>query len=179
MADTERSLAAILTLLADNSSGAISAQDIRDAVVTLHPGHADMYISASAETSIANLNEWTLIAGTTTTGAVTENWTMSANNTMRLDSIVTRNVLVNCAISMTAAGNNKTYEIAFAKNGSVITASKIQRKIGTGLDVGSAALTHILQMDLNDTISVYVRNTTDDTNFTATAMNMTLLSFVE
>jgi hypothetical protein len=38
MADTQRTLAALQTLLADNTAGDISAQDLRDFLVTVHPG---------------------------------------------------------------------------------------------------------------------------------------------
>ena len=37
MADTERTRAAVLALLADNVTGQISAQDLRDAIVTMMP----------------------------------------------------------------------------------------------------------------------------------------------
>jgi hypothetical protein len=42
MADTQRTLSAILALLADNSSGAISPQDLRDAVVSIFANYGDV-----------------------------------------------------------------------------------------------------------------------------------------
>lgn len=44
MADTQRTLSAILTLLADNTSQAISAQDLRDAIVSVFANYGMMYV---------------------------------------------------------------------------------------------------------------------------------------
>lgn len=54
MADTIRSRAALLTLLADNSTGAISPQDLRDTVVSLHGVYGALYVAdgATAQTGI-------------------------------------------------------------------------------------------------------------------------------
>lgn len=44
MADTERSTAALLALCADNQAGAISAQDLRDVIVSALGGYASVYV---------------------------------------------------------------------------------------------------------------------------------------
>lgn len=44
MADTVRTLASLLSLLADNTTGAISAQDLRDAIVSIMGVYGGLYI---------------------------------------------------------------------------------------------------------------------------------------
>lgn len=44
MADTQRTLSAILTLLADNTAQAISAQDLRDAIVSVFANYGMIYV---------------------------------------------------------------------------------------------------------------------------------------
>ena len=80
MADTSRSLSDILTLMADNTTGAISAQDLRDLIVSLSPAFGGLYISSSAETSIATIDTWTLAAGTSTETSSSSAFTVSAAN---------------------------------------------------------------------------------------------------
>lgn len=48
MADTVRSRTALLALLADNVSGDISAQDMRDVLVSLHGVYGQIYTAAGA-----------------------------------------------------------------------------------------------------------------------------------
>ena len=54
MPDTERSLAALQALLADQSTGAISPQDVRDLLVSAHPGPFLTLTNNSATPSVAN-----------------------------------------------------------------------------------------------------------------------------
>ena len=53
MSDTSRSLAAIQALLADNTSQDISAQDLRDAVVSVFGNYAEIYQSGTSFTTLA------------------------------------------------------------------------------------------------------------------------------
>ena len=164
MADTQRSKSDILTLLADNTSGAISPQDLRDWLVSQNPGYGGLYISTSAETSIATVDTWTKVSGTTTATTVS-NFTHTTN---RLTYSGAPDVHVHIAMSFscTAAANNKIFEFAIAKNGSVDDPSVLSRKIGTGADVGAVALHTDLMLSTNDYLEMYVKNTTDDTNVT-------------
>jgi hypothetical protein len=73
MADTVRSRAALLTLLADNSTGNISAQDLRDTLVSLHGVYGALYTLAGSGTmtlssTAATFDQWAangLSSGTT------------------------------------------------------------------------------------------------------------------
>ena len=165
MADTERTKSAILTLLADNTSGAISPQDVRDTVVSLIPGYGGMYISSAAATTIAGASTWTKGAGTTTSTGLS-NFTMPADNRLTYTGTPDVHCHIAMSFSVTSAGNNKTYEFGVALNGTINTASIVSRKIATGADVGSSACHTDITLSTNDYIEMWVQNTSDGTNMT-------------
>lgn len=172
MADTQRTIPALLTLLADNTAGDISPQDIRDMLVTLVPGLGTIYISTPTETTVAAANTPLKAAGTTTLLATAQNFTMPANN--RLTYTGTPDVLANVSISisMTAAANNKVVTMYVAENGTPVAASAVERKVGTGADVGALSVQYALTLSTNDYVELFVENNTDDTNLTIENMVM-------
>lgn len=173
MADTMRSLSTLATLLADNSAGNISPQDLRDAVLaTVQPGHGEIYISSSAETSIAAADTWTDVSGTFTLSADNMNWDMNTNGQLRYTGAADRVAHIAMSFSMTAAGNNKNISLGVAKNGTIITPSIVNRQIGTGADEGTGAVHAFIAMSTNDYLTAEVRNNTDDVNVTLTTINL-------
>lgn len=172
MAETQRTLAALLTILADNTTGQISPEDVRDIVETLRAGHAELSLSSSAETSIATVDTFVKAAGTTTLSANAHNWTMPQDNRLTYGGTVARVVHVACSLSMTAAANNKLARLAIAKNGTIVTASEVQRFIATGADVGSTALHSMVSVDPTDYLEVWIANGTDNANMTLTYLNL-------
>lgn len=59
MADTQRTLAAALALLADNTSGDISPQNLRDVVVSLFNNAGEMRLNATGFSGAAGTGSWT------------------------------------------------------------------------------------------------------------------------
>jgi len=173
MADTERSLATILALLADNGTGNISAQDLRDAVVSILPDYGNLYISTAAATTLTTVDTYYEAAGTTTLGANVSAFDMPANGRLRYTGAPTRIVLVTATISMTASINSQVLDFRLAKNGTTDVATEVQRKIGTGSDVGAASVSGILSMATNDYVSLFAENTTSGgTTVTLTKMSL-------
>jgi hypothetical protein len=169
MADTMRSLSALTTLLADNAAGDISAQDLRDAVIsTLPPGYAAAYISASTATDPADNSTWIQVAGTWTLSDNSASWSMGTNGQFQYDGAADREVNVQVAFSMTAEGNLKQTQFGIAKNGTIITPSIIQRYVSTGADVGAAAVVAHTDISNGEYLTFVGRNITDTTDFTAT-----------
>ena len=176
MADTVRTLAELLVLLADNTSGAISEQDMRDVVVSLSPAHGGMYISTAIETSIAGTStdgsNAVKALGTTTAFASLQDMDMPASNRLRYTGAANRLFTIQVAISTIAAANSKVFGWYLAKNGTVITESLITRKQGTGADVGALALLWQIELAQNDYIEVFLEDQTDTTNATMNQMIM-------
>ena len=143
---------------------------------TLRPGHAECYISATAETSIATQNVFVKAAGTTTLSPESHNWTMPADNRLTYGGTSPRVVHLACSLSMTTAGNNKLVRITIAKSGTISPGSEVQRFVSTGADVGSTALHAMFRVDPGDYVEVWVANGTDNTNMTLETMNLFVMS---
>ena len=163
MADTQRTVAALQAILADNVTGDISAQDVRDMLVSLAPDHGEMYISTSAATTVSVKDTWYPISGTWALTGGAKNFSAGASG-LQFDGDEARLFRLAGTGSFTG-GTGDTLEFAFAKNGTVITPSIIRRKLGSS-DVGAAAIVSHATLDTGDQVSVYGRNTTDTSDFT-------------
>lgn len=179
MADTERLLSTILALLADNTTGDISEQDIRDTIVSVNPGHGELYVSASAATTLADTTTWVQVAGTYTLSADASGWAQTVSGRLYSTHATTRRARVTITASMTSGSNNQTVEWAVAKNGTVLTPSRITRFIATGANIGAVVTSAIIDVANGSYISAMVRNLTGANNVTATQLNMTILDFID
>ncbi len=174
MADTARTLAALQTLLADNSSGAVSAQDLRDMLESLRNDHGEISITSAVETTIDTINVWVEAdAGTwALTAGVTNNFSMGTNGRLQYDGNETRLFHIACSVAWISAGNGKVYELAIGVDGTPITPSITRRKIGTGADVGATAVHALTQLATSSYLSLMVRNITDAVNVTLSLSNL-------
>jgi len=161
MADTARTKAALAAILADNTSGAISPQDVRDFLETMHPSFGSLYFSSAAATTITVAGTFYKAAGTTT--QVSANRFTVGTNRLTYTGTPTIHTHIAASYSMTTAGTNDILGIAIAKGGSVLTHSILKRKIGTGSDVGAAACHADVSLATNEYIELWV------TNYDATA----------
>jgi len=178
MADTQRRLAAIVALLANNTDGDISPQDHRDTVETMRNGHGEISVTATSSTTIATSNSFVVVAGTYTLSGNASNWDMNSNGQLRYIGAASRVAHIASSLSFSTVGNSKVIEIAVAKNGTVVAPSTVSRKTGTGGDVGSTAVHAFIDVDTNDYLDVRVANTTDDTNLTVEKLNLFAMDMV-
>ena len=165
MADTKRSLAEILTLFADNTSGAISAQDLRDMVVTIEPDHGEIHVTSASATTVSDTTSYFDAAGTYSLDSG-DDWDMNTNGQLRYTGTPDRYAEITVSFSITAASNNQTLHFRIAKNGTSIAASDTQRKVGTGADVGSGGCHGSTTVSTNDYITLEVRNETSASDVT-------------
>jgi len=70
MADVVRTRAEMLTLLADNTTGAISAQDMRDILVSLHGVYGSLYVDSDVVSASITAGSPAKFAGWTGVGPV-------------------------------------------------------------------------------------------------------------
>ena len=171
MADTKRSKSDLATLLADNTSGAISPQDVRDFLESMDLSFASMYFSSSAETTIAVAGTYVLAAGTTTSIKLS-NFTMPQDNRLTYTGAADVYAEISASISMTCASNSKIVGMKIAKNGTVIDSTEIHRKISTGADIGAAYVQGDVQLATNDYIELFISNETDTANATIDFCNL-------
>jgi len=116
-----------------------------------------IYVSTKATTSIPAASSPVKALGTTTpvnlfrfdTGGAT-------NNRLRYIGKKSRIFNVSASLSITSTSNNQILSLYIAKNGTVLNSTKIQRKIGTGADIGATGLTGTVQLNTGDYIELFV-----------------------
>jgi hypothetical protein len=178
MTDTMRTLAAIATLLADNEAGAISPQDLRDAILaTVQPGYGEMSITSSAATTLGDTSTWVEVSGTWALSDASANWEMTENARLYYTGAAAREINVSAGISMTAASTNVVTEWGIGLDGSILTPSIVRRKISTGTDVGAAGLAAHADISNGSYIALMCRNITSATNLTADLANVVVADF--
>ncbi len=81
-------------------------------------------------------------------------------------------IVTNCAasVTLTTAGNNKVCNIYFAKNGQVVSASRMELRTGIGADERSATALFLCEFEKNDYMEIFVENATDAANITINSM---------
>lgn len=162
MVDTPRLVTDLQALLADNTIGAISPQDLRDMLVSLVVPYGSLYFTTPAPTTPEAGVQIKALG--TTTAVNLSGFDMPANNRLRYTGPVTRHAHIACSLSLTMAGNNEIAGLsifhfdASAGSGAVLDHSHVERFISTGADIGSTALHADVMMDTNDYIELWVEN---------------------
>lgn len=181
MAETPKVLSALLAQLPDNTTGDISPEDIRDAVVSLFPSRGQLDLTAASPTTFALTNTWYKLAGTTAldTTLGQDGFSQYANNELQATKAVAQVLLVTANIELVCGANNKTFGLTFAKNGTAITGIHVSAVLSSSGDGYGFSITALLPVVQNDIISVYVRNETDTTSVTATSLTLSAVGFIQ
>ena len=134
-----------------------------------------IYITSSSATTLLE-DTPAKVAGTTVLSAniTAVDFDMPANNRLRYTGTETKVFFVEIAFSMTAASNNQVFEFHLYKGSpdALVPGSTIQRKAGTGADVGAVSLQGELTLATNEYVELWAENTSSDANATITKMNM-------
>lgn len=165
MAQTQRSLAELIALLPNNTSGLISPEDVRDMLVSLAPIHGSYSRLVTAPTTVSVAGDYVKAAGTTTPGTL-HDLTMDQDNRLTFVGASPRHFHVLASISMTCDGINKVLGLKLAKNGVPLDFSVVRRSVGTGLDVGALSLQGDMTLVENDYVEVWLTNETSATDVT-------------
>lgn len=132
------------------------------------------YVSSSAQTTISTINTPVKVAGTTTLSGsefrVDDD--SGTNNRLRYTGTKTRTFQITASISTTSPTSNVNFTWYIAKNGTVNANSGIQRKQGTGSDVGALAISWIEELSTNDYLELWVENNDGTSNVTAEKMTL-------
>lgn len=133
----------------------------------------EIYITTPAATTPDDTASYKDVAGTFALVAATaDNWDMNTNGQLRYTGAADRILHITCAVSMISAANNQLLHFRLAKNGTSMESTEIQRKVGTGADVGAAALTGLIEVTNGDYITLEVRNETSTATVTTTLANI-------
>lgn len=174
---TQRSIATVLSLLADNTAGDISPEDIRDAAETFRNRFGGLYVSSSATTTISAVNTPAKVAGTTALIATDGGFSMPANNRLTYLDPADVYALALVSMSITAASSNQVISHTIALNGTPVASTEVQRKVGTSSDVGHVGDFGFFTLTTNDYLEVWVENTTSDADITAEFLNFGVITF--
>ena len=164
MADTQRSLSELQTLLAENSDGNISSQDMRDVLVSLTPSFGRCSMQANATTTAGGSGTFSKILGTTAMSGdeVFFDDDTGVSNRLKYTGVSPRHVHIAASLSMSTSSGNKICEFkayhwdASVGSGSLLDSSLISRKTGAGAgDLGAAAVHADVMMDTNDYIEIW------------------------
>lgn len=173
MPDTQRTISELQTILADNTSRNITPQDLRDMLVTLEVAHGSICVTTPVETAIGTVDTPIKMLGTTALTSGAQEMDMPVNNRLRYVGGSAKVFNLALYVGTTAAGNNKDQAVYIAKNGTVISQSKIDHRLGTGADHKSISTGITALAVTNDYFEAWIENETDDTNMTAETMMLT------
>lgn len=183
MSDTPRTLATLLGLLADNTSGNITPQVMRDLLVSLYPsrGQLELAPGGSAATTFTGTGVYTPVAGTTVldTAVCTSCVSMPGNGQLRWEKGSTHVLNAHALLEVLPAANNKRFTFAFAKNGTAIPELSMTYYYGN-LSGNPAAvmLSGLIPIAEDDILSVVVKNDTDTTALTASVLTLSGVGFM-
>jgi hypothetical protein len=180
MTQNPKVLSALLAQLPDNTTGDISAEDIRDVVVSLFPSRGQLDLTASAQTTFASTNVYYKLAGTTAldTSLGQDGFSQVSNNEMRATKAVNQVLLVTANVELVCASNNKSYGITIAKNGTPLSNVHVSAILSDSNEGYGFSVTALIPTAQNDTISIYIRNETDTTAVTATSLALSAIGFI-
>lgn len=186
MSQTQKTLAALLTRLADNTSGAITPEDIRDLLVSLTPSRGGMTIEPAdaAATTISAQAAWTPLAGTwTANGGITmRDWSMPTNGTLRYDGAEDQVLQVTGKVSIQPGGANTEYSIALAVDGVVnerFAASVAFAGPHSGDTAVTMPLTAPISISPGQLLTLWVRNDSGTEDVTAERATLSVLGFIQ
>lgn len=142
-------------------------------------GSGAIYLTSSAATTISDTATFFKAAGTTA-----QNNTESSlanfddgggvSNRLRYTGTPTVKALIVCNVSASAASNNQTLDFriykydASAGSGATLVHTDVERKTGTGGDVGSVSIAGDCMLDTNDYLEIWVKNSTSTSSVTLT-----------
>lgn len=159
MADTQRDLAALQALLADNTSGDISPQDVRDMLVTVLGVYGEMLITdgATAQSSLsgtpAKMTGWD-------TDGVNNGVTPDSTTDNDLTITVTGKYLIWCNFSFTPDAS-EDYFFEIYVDGVAITTNTLQCEVEANAtpDKCQCTIIGIANLTATDLVTVYVSTT--------------------
>ena len=126
----------------------------RAAIASGAVAHASAYIS-TAITNTANGTPAKVAGAGVTTTNLLAGFTHTTPNKLTYTDAATRVFKFTCALTCTHSASNVIMTFSIAKNGSNDATTSIQRKVGTGGDIGAFALEWLVSLAQNDYLELY------------------------
>jgi hypothetical protein len=153
MSEQPRTYAQLQTLLADNTTQDISAEDLRDLMATALSGFATIGVANGATPQGSLGNTGIKLTAFDTNGQSRDMTPDQANDqiTVGYDGLY----LALFSVSFTGS-TNTTYQFEFGVNGVAASGGCAERKIGTNNDIGSASAQTVLSLSSGQLVSALV-----------------------
>ena len=190
MADTIRTESDLLTNLFQNGQAAnsITAQDMRDLIVSMRPGFGESAMQGNATaTTISVAGTYYKAAGTT--GLSGSEYLFdddsSTSNRLRYTGAPEKLVMCTAACSFTCASNNQ--QISFkgylyddsGASGAVIDDSLVTQFVQSTSDTMSVTLAFHAHMATNDYLEIHVTNETSTANITMVDLSLHAIAYIK
>ena len=174
MVDTPRSPSYLLSsIFQDGQTAGISANDMRDLVVSLTPPMGGLYFSTPAATTIGSTGVYVKAAGTTTS-TILSSMTMPANNRLTYTGTSPRHFHIVAQASITpATGTNQDMGIQVWKYDNSAASGAYLAMSEARTTISSTAVEQITthgdaMLDENDYLEIHIANHTATNNATIT-----------
>jgi len=153
MADTIRTKAALVALLADNTSGDISPQDVRDFLVSVMGVFGSIYVKdgSTAQGSLGTTQ--TKMTGFAADGPSDGTTPAHGSDQITIDNDGTYEISFDNSFSGTA---NAEFKFHLRVDGVEAASGACSRKIGAGGDVGNCGFRTQLALTATDVVTVYI-----------------------
>jgi len=179
---TARTLSQLLALLPDNTSGLISAQDVRDMLVSLSPSRGQIERTGTPiATTFGSANVYTPVLATTAIDAAvcTTCVEMPSNGQMRFVKPIPQIVLLNATLAVLPAANNLQYSFTFAVNGVANDLLHVTQGFGNlqGRPAG-VFLSGLVRLQPSDIVSVVARADGHTTALTTSVLTLSGVGFL-
>jgi hypothetical protein len=172
-------MATLQGLLADNTTNDITAQDLRDCLVSAAPNAGQLYVTSSAATTVGSSGVYYEAAGTWALGSAARNFTRQADNRLRYDGAPTQLALVVAHFTLECGSSSQSCRVAITKNGSVVAGGDQKVYLGTtGSAPGQGCVVALTTVATNDYLGLWVRNDTAANNLTLAFANLVVLGLL-
>lgn len=155
----------------------ITPDRVQDLVLTLRPGFGRISLSSQVLTDIATVNVYQKLEGVTALADGAFTFSMPQNGRLQCNCPIPSLLRAEAVMSL-QNGSQKNYELAFAKNGTILPETAQVVRFGPGGGNVEAVLIGDFVQAPGDYVEVWVRNLTDTTNVTATSLTVRAMTFV-
>lgn len=179
---TPRSLAELLTRTPDNTSGLITAENLRDALVSLYPARGALELTgAPVPTTFASPNTYVPLAAITALDVTvcTSCVEQAGNGQLRWLKAAEQVLLANATLSVLPAANNVQYTFTFAVNGTPVDVLAVPIAFGNlqGRPAG-VFVSGLVRIQPNDVLSVVVRADGHTNSITTSVLTLSGVGFL-
>lgn len=170
MPDTQRPLSSLQTLFADNSTGDISPQDLRDFLVSALGGYGHLYcaegsISQTASVLASKLTAWN------NNGASSQTTPDHANDQITVGVGAVYLVMMSASLRADAG---RTVKLQVYKNSVEQTGISAEHNAQSSNDITTLSVSGVVTCSANDVISVYVSSSVDFVTVTVSEASLTV-----